>query len=626
MADHNIDILLRARDQASKTIRGVNKELSRTSKIGGMAGQGLRTAGRNLAVAGVGVTAGIAVAVKAGISDLAELESAITSVDGAIKTVGLTGKVTGAQIAGWANEIERDIQAAFDDKEITSATTNLLRYGRVAEENIRPAMVVMTDLAARTGDVEGASKQLAKALADPTKASGALRKAGFILTKEQQKQIDTMVKAGDVAGAQAAVLEALSGSTKGAAAAMNGPYADAMNTLNDVTEDSRKALAEGFLPVIQKVSDMLSSELAKPETMNNIREFGKTLASGLDDLIEIAKALPWGTIGDSLKIAGGGAKAVLGAFAGMPPWVQTAVLTGWGLNKLTGGALGGIVGEMGKGLIKGVLGMNAGVVNIKAGVVNGAGGIGGAAGGGGKMGAAGKALGGLAIIGEIAAVVAVQQAVSAENSAIAADIHTSLNSGLAIKTPAELQAALDGVNQGINDIQANPLNVLVAGSALDELRAMRASLETELSSTGQQTDFSGGRGGPGGGRGAAAEVSKGTKPTKDAVTTAQGVLDTSILANRTAIHQSKDAVTGATNTQGAALKGAVNIGTSGTTVAVNSSTGRIVGAISSIPAPVLNATTIVNVTGATVTSSQTTQSRTGSSGGSRSNDNYDDHR
>ena len=53
---------------------------------------------------------------------------------------------------------------------------------------------------------------------------------------------------------------------------------------------------------------------------------------------------------------------------------RTAVLTGWGLNKLTGGALGSIVTELGKGLIKGVLGMTAGVVHIKAGTVTGAGG------------------------------------------------------------------------------------------------------------------------------------------------------------------------------------------------------------------------------------------------------------
>ena len=64
----------------------------------------------------------------------------------------------------------------------------------------------------------------------------------------------------------------------------------------------------------------------------------------------------------------------------LPPWVQTAVLTGWGLNKLTGGALGSIFGTLASGIIRGVLNMNAGVVNINAGTVTGGGG--GVAGGG----------------------------------------------------------------------------------------------------------------------------------------------------------------------------------------------------------------------------------------------------
>lgn len=93
-------------------------------------------------------------------------------------------------------------------------------------------------------------------------------------------------------------------------------------------------------------------------------------------------SLPWGAIGDAARILGTGSKALLDAFLGMPPWVQTAVLTGWGLNKLTGGALGSIVSTLASGLIKGVLGINAGVVNVNAGTVTGGGGVPGTAGGG----------------------------------------------------------------------------------------------------------------------------------------------------------------------------------------------------------------------------------------------------
>ncbi len=282
------------------------------------------------------------------------------------------------------------------------AAATLLRFGKVTPKNLQKSLVVMTDLAAKTGDMESASNLLAKALADPAKAAGKLAKAGVVLTKAQQDTIKEMVKQNDLAGAQAFILDELAKTTGGAAAASQGKYARSIAVLNDVVEDAQKALAVGFLPVIEKVADKLSTAVADPKFLKGLEDFGKELAGGLDDIIDIAVKLPWATIGDSLKLAGTGAKAVLNAFTSLPPWVQTAVLTGWGLNKLTGGALSGIVGTLASGLVKGILGINAGVVNITAATVNGpGGGLPGAAKGVGGLGlaAAGAAGIGVAIVG-----------------------------------------------------------------------------------------------------------------------------------------------------------------------------------------------------------------------------------
>ena len=109
-----------------------------------------------------------------GISSLETLESATTSVGAAISQMGLSGKVSAAQVADWANQIEDAVGAAFDDKAITQATTTLIRFGKVTAENLKPAMVVMTDLATKTGSVDSAATLLAKALANPEKAAGKL--------------------------------------------------------------------------------------------------------------------------------------------------------------------------------------------------------------------------------------------------------------------------------------------------------------------------------------------------------------------------------------------------------------------------------------------------------------------
>ena len=366
----DIYILLRAKDMASKTIKGVNKQIGTLGTAGAKAGAALKTAA--IGAAAIGTTIVVA-NIKSGIDSLAELESATTSVQGAIEQMGLAGQITSGQVADWANEIENATDAAFDDKAITRATTTLIRYGSVAPKNLRKTMEVMTDLAAKTGDVESASTLLAKALADPAKAAGKLARMGIVLTKAEQDQIKAMVKAGDAAGAQAKLLDILAQKTTGAAKASAGPYRDAMNKMADAVEDAQRALAIGFLPVIEEVADWLGRELVKPSTIASIKEFGKGLAGGLKAAVTWAKQLPWGEITAGLKAAAGFAKGMIDAFMAMPTEVKGIIIALAGLNKLTGGAVGSIVGELGKGLIKGVLGMTAGVVNINAGVVNGGG-------------------------------------------------------------------------------------------------------------------------------------------------------------------------------------------------------------------------------------------------------------
>ena len=75
-------------------------------RIGQSAKRGVKVAGAALAGLGAAAAVGIGAGIKSGIESLTQLESAVTSTDGAIQQAGLTGKVTGAQIADMANEIE----------------------------------------------------------------------------------------------------------------------------------------------------------------------------------------------------------------------------------------------------------------------------------------------------------------------------------------------------------------------------------------------------------------------------------------------------------------------------------------------------------------------------------------
>jgi len=426
-----------------------------------------------------------------GLQSLADLETATVSVDGAIKQMGLTGKVTSAQIAAWANQIESDIGAAFDDKEITAAAATLLRFGKVTPANLQPALQVMTDLATKTGSIESAASLLAKALVDPANAAGKLARSGVVLTEAQKKELvslttldkkeqeryksllktdkkaATRYKAQQIANkqtkAQAFLIKELAKVTTGAAAASQGPYARSLSVLKDVTEDAQRALATGLLPVIEKVRDMLSKELAKPETLQKIKDFGRDLSDGFTKLVDFVTKLPWDTIKNALGTARDAAKGIVDAFLGLPTWVQTAVITGWGLNKLSGGLVGDLVSELGKGLIRGVLGITAGVVHLTAGTVTG-GGAGGA-GGTSLLGAAGL-LAAPAAVGATGLII--NQGVTDQATALKAKTIDFAGSA----TDAALANAIKGVrenlqSQGLNPFNAkgetaNVLNILIA--------------------------------------------------------------------------------------------------------------------------------------------------------------------
>ncbi len=356
---------------------GFDKGIASATKSMGFFSHTVSTAlGVGLAkVAGAGISA-LGGAISGGIESLGALEDATTAVDAAIAATGKTGDITSAQIADWANAIESNIHAAFDDKAITAAAATLIRFGNVTTTNLQPALVVMTDLAAKTGDIESAATLLAKVLADPAKAAGKLAKQGIVLdatqqaqlislttlNKEEQKHFAALAKVskakalayrdGVIAAkqnaAQAFLLDLLSKKTQGAADATQGPLHKAISTFKDVVEDTQRALAIGFLPLLTRVADFLKTNLARPEVIDSLKKFGAAVAKLFDKGLDFAQKIPWGSIAAALKIAASAANAILDAFLKMPKWVQTAIITG-AIAKIAIGFVPGLGGGGGGG-------------------------------------------------------------------------------------------------------------------------------------------------------------------------------------------------------------------------------------------------------------------------------------
>lgn len=263
-----------------------------------MSSVGRATAG--LAKGFAAAAAGIGVLAVVGAREMSEQAKVSAQTATVLRNVGKQAGITTKQVEGLASALQASTGAA--DDEVQAASNVILRFGlitktgKAAEGQLREMTSTALDLSVATGkDLSASAQALGRALADPTKASGALRRAGIMLTTAQKDQIKAMVEGGDVAGAQAKVLDLVQSRVKGSAEAFGntlpGQVERAKRSFEDLAENTLAALApalaklapvlvkaiQGIAPVIARVGSVIA-DLAN-ELINNpaFREFAATL-------------------------------------------------------------------------------------------------------------------------------------------------------------------------------------------------------------------------------------------------------------------------------------------------------------------------------------------------------------
>jgi hypothetical protein len=390
---------LELKDNMSKGLSSANAGLGklegRFNRIGGIAQKGVSNAITNVTRLGIVGAAAIAGAVGIGIRSLADLARTQEQTNAVIASTGGKAGQTTAEIRALAESLEN--LSTVDDKVIQDGANMLLTFTNIGEDVFPQATKAALNMAtAMAGgnveqvDLKASAIQLGKALNDPTKGMTALRKVGVAFTKDQEKQIKALQASGDILGAQKIILAELNVEFGNAAeAAGKGPEA-AWRRLQDVGEDLSQTIARGLLPVLERAATWLSTKLADPAVVKVIDDIGQSLGKAGDAALKFIETVDFKGIADSLGIAVGFAQGVVGAFMGMPDWVKTAVITGWGLNKLTGGA----VIDLGKMIFDQFGGRGASPANPLY-VADVTGGVGGAAGAAGKAGLLGTLLKGV---------------------------------------------------------------------------------------------------------------------------------------------------------------------------------------------------------------------------------------
>lgn len=421
------------------------------------------------------------------------------------------GKVTADEIAGsFANVAPIAAQMGIEIEEIAAAYAALTAQGTQASE-------VTTQM--QRAIIE---------LLDPSKSLLALQEelgVSFLKIAQDKGLVVALQAMRDAVNDDEEAFKALFGRVEGYKFALQttGPqqkiYNDALAAMGDSAGTAAEQMAErqqglnyqlqrlkanlldaglelsaGFLPALTRSLNQLSGALGEEGTRSSLRAIGEDIGKAIDgidwkEVLDGAKQFVTvlkGTLDITMRI--------LEAINKLPTELKAAAAAFLVVNKLSGGLVGAGVGNVVGGLAgaatQGLASRAPGIGKLFAqpvfvtnwpvgGMAGGAAGAAAGAGGG-IMGAVTKAISIASIVTSVAAVIATQQEQSGNSTNQAAEIKAGLDASIAGKTMPQLQTALAGVNQGITDLQSNPLHALVQGEALTTLQQMRADLTAQI--------------------------------------------------------------------------------------------------------------------------------------------------
>lgn len=226
-----------------------NQVRTGVSGIGRMVGPALAAV-----VGGAGISGMISIAQDA-VNEATRAQASYARLAAVLRATGHAAGFTTDQLGAYASELQAS--TTVGDDEILESMAILGTFKSVSGDVFKRATASALDLSATGfGSVASSTTQLAKALEDPVRGLGALRRVGVSFSKTQEEQIKNFVATNQQAKAQALILEAVEGQVKGTAAALaqtdSGKLAQVTNTLGDIKEE----LGAAVLPLFIKFKEL----------------------------------------------------------------------------------------------------------------------------------------------------------------------------------------------------------------------------------------------------------------------------------------------------------------------------------------------------------------------------------
>lgn len=254
-------ILIRARDEASRTVKdmagSMQRDFDETGKSAGGLGSALGKVGEiasgflaaNVIQGGVQKLTGFLNDSVQAAKESAEVNAQLEAV---LKSTGGAAGVTADQARDLSTSLEH--LTNFDDETVLSAEDLLLTFTNIGKDAFPQVTAMALDMSQALGqDVKSSAIQLGKALNDPIQGMTALKRVGVSFNEEQIAMVKHMQESGDLAGAQALIMAELTkefGGSAAAAVAADGGITQMKNAM----QDQQELIGAKLIPILAKLT------------------------------------------------------------------------------------------------------------------------------------------------------------------------------------------------------------------------------------------------------------------------------------------------------------------------------------------------------------------------------------
>lgn len=220
---------------------------------------GLLTMGKYAAIGGATIVGLAGVVGGFAYSAFNESRKVVAQTGAVIKSTGGAANVTAKDVSSLATAISN--KTGIDDEAIASGENLLLTFTNIRNEAgkgndvFNQTTQAAVDMAAALGtDTKSAAMQLGKALNDPAKGLGKLKRSGVEFTDSQKAQVEALQKSGKTLEAQKIIIGEVMREFGGSAAAQATPWDKLRVTLGNLQESIGKLLA----PTIDRAAKFLN--------------------------------------------------------------------------------------------------------------------------------------------------------------------------------------------------------------------------------------------------------------------------------------------------------------------------------------------------------------------------------